>query len=193
MLVCDIFTEKDKLLLIYYAQNPANQFPSELKNCDYRLVYKLASLYPEVVEEKGLIQQVTDIISENLVAAKVAETELTGSYSTNTAKTMFQPCQYDTTNSSECRFVLVLAGIGNAIRYVDYNFLGVKAYIRDRAVAKQDVTLQGLEDYVEEYYGIVIDDKMQFPRYNYHYQVIINLITFTSSVTVGVKMQQQQQ
>ncbi len=137
--------------------------------CYFRLVYNLASMYPEAAEEKGLIQQMNHIFLKALVVAKMEETVLTDSYNIQTVKTMLQPCQNDTSYSPECRFILLLSGITTSF---DFHYSGVENYIWNRTMAKQDVTLQSFKDYMEDYYGKIIDDKMMlFPRSDYHYVV----------------------
>ncbi len=136
-------------------------------------------MYPEEAEEQGLIQLLNDMLLEDFMVAKRKENELTGSYDFQKAKTMFQPCQNDTFNRSECRFILLLSGIGNLMRLQsDYSYMGVRAYITNRTMAQQDFTLQDLEDYVEDFYGNVVDDKMHFPRYDFDFVVFYEIGDF---------------
>ncbi len=159
--------------LIFGPISVLNAWIISLNYFDWRLLFNLASMYPEVAEENGLVQELTDMLLGDLVAIKMEETRLTDYYDHYLVKTMLKPCQNDTTNSSECRFILLLAGIAKKIIYFDLKYVGVEAYIKNSAMAKQDVTLQGLENYVENYYGFVIDDEKQLPVFMSELKVLI--------------------
>ncbi len=155
-------------------------FSSSNKYCMYisRLLYELASLYPEVLEKQGLTREVRNIISEKLVGAKIAETDLGKMayqyrHNIDVTKTLLKPCQHNHTNSSECSFINVLASIvaQKPFDYLD-NYAGVKGYIRKRVLAQRNLTLQSFQDYVEEHYEIVIEEDYLKEK---HYQVVQNL------------------
>ncbi len=135
-------------------------------------------MYPEVAEEKGLLQQLTDMLLEDLVTTKIDENRLPYYYDLDMAKTMLTPCQNDTANSSECSFIRLLTGISKNVMFFDRGYTSVKDYIRKSAMAKEEVTLQGLEDYMENHYGFVIGDEKQFPQSKRHYKVLLQWLVY---------------
>ncbi len=131
-----------------------------------------------MLEQQGLTKEVQHVIFEKLVVAHMAETDLSEMddkyrYNIDFTKTILQPCQYKNTNSSECRFINVLAGI-SAQRGFDSSstYLGVKRYIGERVLTGNKLTLQSFKDYMEEHYEKVVDDVDNFHLKVNHFKVL---------------------